>query len=349
MIVTAYGTADGTFRRALMLLRKAPETIYMKGITIMKNLKQRIIAIAAFMCVAAASLAGCSSSKSSTDKADVASDDIIEIITDANGNMVAAPVQDGSPESGILSIPGINSPDPVKPAEPETEYVPVTEANGQAATEYVPVTEANGQTATEYVPVTEANGQAATEADGKTVTTAQQVTSAVPVTQVVTVGATEDGYVDDTQMRYIFWLDIADDIDYKFEGKFVKVSFKVKDTAEERVYPITIDPDLSTVGGTSLNRSVKVVHGAIGVGKQVEPQDVSNITGPVVYADKVNANKGDTVDFYISFDRNPGVAALMTWVSYDANALEWQGIQPCGEFEAIATKRSKPESGTGLN
>lgn len=293
------------------------------------------------MCVAVASFAGCSSSKSSTDKADVAGDDVIAINTDANGNMVAAPLQDGSPESGILSIPGINAPDPVKPAEPETEYVPVTEANGQAVTEYVPATGANGQDATEYVPVTEAGGEAVTEAGGQAVTTALQVTQAVKVTQAVTVAPTEDDYVDDTQMRYIFWLDIEKDIDYKFEGKFVKVSFKVKDNAAERVYPITIDPDISTVGGKSLNRSVKVVNGAIGVGKQVEAQDVSNIDGPVVYADKVNANKGDTIDFYISFDKNPGVAAIMTWVTYDANAFEWLGIKPCGEFEPIANARTQ--------
>jgi len=312
----------------------------MKGITIMKNLRQRIIALAAFMCVAAASFASCSSSKSSTNKADVAGDEAIAIVTDANGNMVAAPFQDGSPESGILSIPGINAPDPVKPAEPETEYVPVTEAGGQAATEYVPATDANGEAATEYVPVTEANGEAVTEAGGEIVTTAVQVTQAITVTQAVTVAPTEDSYVDDTQMRYIFWLDIEKDIDYKFEGKFAKISFKVKDTAAERVYPITIDPDISTVGGKSLNRSIKVVNGAIGVGKQVEAQDISNIDGSVVYADKVSANKGDTIDFYISFDNNPGVAAIMTWVSYDANAFEWKGIQPCGEFEAIAKTRT---------
>ncbi len=287
----------------------------------MNNLKKRIIALAAFMCVAVASFASCSSSKSSTDKADVAGDDVIAINTDANGNMVAAPLQDGSPESGILSIPEINAPDPVKPAEPETEYVPATDANGQAVTE--------------YVPATDANGQAVTEAGGQVVTTALQVT------QAVTVASTEDDYVDDTQMRYIFWLDIEKDIDYKFEGKFVKVSFKVKDNAAERVYPITIDPDLSTVGGKSLNRSVKVVNGAIGVGKQVEAQDVSNIDGPVIYADKVNANKGDTIDFYISFDKNPGVAAIMTWVTYDANAFEWLGIKPCGEFEPIANTRTQ--------
>ncbi|MBR4627335.1 MAG: hypothetical protein IKO47_06510 [Ruminococcus sp.] len=292
----------------------------------MKTLKRRIIAVAAFMCVAMASFTSCAGSKSSTDKADVAGDDVIEVVTNAEGNMIAAPFQDGTPVGGNIQFGGknINAPDPVA-TEPATEYVPVTDASGEGVTEFIPVTEAGGQS------VTESGGNV--------------VTTAVPVTEAVTLAPVEDNYVDDTIMRYIFWLDIEDDVDYTFNGQFVKLSFRVKDDAAERVYPIAIDPDISTVGGKSLNRDIKVFNGAIGVGKDAGTQDVSNVTGPVVYAEKKTVNKGDTFDYYVYFDKNPGVAAIMMWISYDANALEWLGTKPCGEFEPIAEKR-KPETGT---
>ena len=315
----------------------------------MKNLKKRIAAAGAFICVAAASISftACSDKNSSNGNDDILNDDAIEIITNEEGYMVAAPFQDGAPEGDSISLNGLldyNKPDPEK-MEAVTEYVPVTEAGGQSVTEYVPVTEAGGQSVTEYVPVTEAGGQAVTENGGQAVTEAIAVTEAVPVTEAVTVPPADDSYVGNTQMRYIYWLDIEKDIDYTFNGKFAKITFKVKDDAVSRVYPIAIDPDISTVGGVSLNRSTKVFNGAIAVGTGLDaPQDVSNVSGPVVYADKITAQPGDTVDFYISFDNNPGVAALMTWVSYDTNALEWQGIKPCGEFEAIASTRT--QSGT---
>lgn len=331
----------------------------------MKTLKQRLIAIAALTCVAMTSFVGCADSSSSSKKvntADVGSDDDIEIVTNGDGNMIAAPFQVITPEDGKVSFNGMdfNAPDPTRAAVTEaasqqsTATVIVTDASGQPATEVVNVTEADGQPATEIVKVTNSSGEIVTEADGKEATSSVVVTKVVPVTEAVTSGS-ESGssaseatqgetsnYESKTDSKYIFWFDINKDIDYKFEGQFVKITFKVKDGIPDGEYPITIDPDISTVHGESLNRKLNILNGSVKIGGTAEPQNVTS-DGVTVYADNVSAKPGDTIDYYINIKNNPGAAALMMWFSYDSNALECQKVKACGDFADIA---NAPEVGT---
>ena len=78
----------------------------------MKTLKQRLIAIAALTCVAMTSFVSCadtsSSSSSSNTAADVASDGDIEIVTNDEGLMIAAPFQVITPEDGKVSFNDID-------------------------------------------------------------------------------------------------------------------------------------------------------------------------------------------------------------------------------------------------
>ena len=304
----------------------------------MKNFKQRLIAAAAFACVAAVSLTGCSDGSSSK-KNDVISDDVIEIITNASGDWVASPFQVIDPDDGSVSLPNgleINAPDPVK-EEVTTGVVTVTDAKGEPATEYVAVTDDKGEPATELITETKENGEE--------VTKAVTVTEAVPVTEVVTGATKPEEYQSKTTSKYIFWLDIEKDIDYNFNGQFVKISFKVKDDAPDGDYTITIDPDISTVGGVSLNKSIKKFNGTVRVGGSIDPADVSEVDGPVIYADKVSAKQGDTIDYYINFDKNPGCAAMMIWFSYDENAIECvSSPKPFGEFAEVAAARAQSGS-----
>lgn len=300
----------------------------------MKNFKQRLIAAAAFACVAAVSLTGCSDS-SSKKKNDVLSDDTIEIITNASGDWIASPFQVISPDDGSVSLPGgidINAPDPVK-EEDTTGVAVVTDAKGEPVTEYVAVTDDKGEQATEVVT--------ATEEDGKEVTKVVTVTEPVTITEIVTGAAKPDDYQSKTTSKYIFWLDIEDDVDYHFDGQFVKISFKVKDSAPDGDYTVTIDPDISTVGGVSLNKSIKKFNGTVRVGGSIDAADVSSVDAPVIYADNVSAKQGETIDYYINIANNPGCAAMMIWFSYDENALECVGSpKPCGEFADIAAARA---------
>ena len=289
----------------------------------MKNFKQRLIAAAAFACVAAVSFTGCSSSSSSKTK-ETLKDDTIEIITNASGDWVASPFQVISPDDGSVSLPNgidINAPDPVK--------------NNESGTETVVVTDKKGEPVTEYVTVTDAKGEKATEDGGK------EVTQAVTVTEKVTGVEKPADYQSKTASKYIFWLDIEKDIDYNFDGQFIKMSFKVKDDAPDGDYNVTIDPDISTVGGVSLNKSIKKFNGTIRVGGDIEAADVSDVDGTAIYADKVSAKQGDTIDYYINIKDNPGCAAMMIWFSYDENALECvESPKPYGQFAEVAAARA---------
>lgn len=289
----------------------------------MKNFKKRIIAFTALCCVAISSTVGCSD-KNSSKKEEALGDIPFEYVTNEEGAQIQAPLQVITPdENGNISFGNgvdINAPDKTESKEPVTEYVVVTDSNNQPVTEIVPVTEANGQ------PVTEENGN--------------QATTAVDVTTMITVESTEpdSNYVSDTKSKFIYWMDISKDENFLFEGQFIKLKFKIKDDAPERDYPIAITSDLATNEGKSLNKLTKRFNGTIRVGGEIENHDVSGETGLVVYADKTSAKAGETVDYYLNIKNNPGMAACIMWVSYDANAMEFTGYEAVGQFADIASR-----------
>ena len=65
----------------------------------------------------------------------------------------------------------------------------------------------------------------------------------------------------------------------------------------------------------------------------------------MIYADNVSAKPGDTIDYYVNINKNPGMAAFMIWFSYDSNAMECLGVEACGKFEEISS-RTSPQVGT---
>ena len=294
----------------------------------MKDITRKLISLAAVCCVAVSAVGCGKSSKSS----EVEDDNSIEFYTNSDGNYVAAPFQVVRPDGGKVNFGGqdVYAPDPTKGTdnEPATEVVAVTNANKEPVTEVVTVTEAGGQ------PVT---------TDGGAV-----VTQAVPVTTVVTKNPTIDNYVSNTDMMYLFWMDLDDDVNYKFEGNFAKVTFRIRDNVPERDYPVTVSPDLSTIAGVSLNKSTLVKNGIIRVGGDIEPQDISDEDGLVVYAENKSAKPGETIDYYVGIKNNPGLAAVIIWFSYDANAMEYieDSAVPAGEFADIAVRT---QNGTRSN
>ena len=89
----------------------------------------------------------------------------------------------------------------------------------------------------------------------------------------------------------------------------------------------------------------KVVQGTIRVGGDIAAQNVSSESGFVVYGDNVSAKAGDSVDYYLNIKNNPGLAGILVWIYYDANAMEVESIRPAGEFADFAKTKvgSKPE------
>ena len=79
-----------------------------------------------------------------------------------------------------------------------------------------------------------------------------------------------------------------------------------------------------------------MLQGTIRVGGNIDAQDVSGENGFVAYGDNVSAKPGDTVDYYINLKNNPGLAGMLVWVYYDANAMDIKSIAPSGDFAGFA-------------
>lgn len=308
----------------------------------MSDIRKRVIAILAVACMALTAATGCSSknkdnpSSSSGTGAEVF-DDSFETIKNDDNNVVGYPFQIGKSGDnglGLVAPDGVdlNADDPVaetvKPTgagtstdvEAPTEVVEVTDAAGE------PVTDAEGEPVTEIVTVPSSGGNSSS---GGNVGSGNETTN-----------VSADDYVSNTDAMYCLWMDIDKNVNFVFNDQVFKVTFKLKDNIPNRDYPVRINPDLSSVAGQTVHAD-SILQGTIRVGSDIEAQDASSMSGFVISCDKISANAGDTVDYYISMKDNPGLAAVLMWVYYDKNAMEIENIVPAGEFANIATKRTQ--------
>ncbi len=309
----------------------------------MSNFRKKAIALASVACVALTSFASCMDSKSSSSSnaGSKADSNVSENATDADGNTVAnANNGNGSGSSGNGSSGGDVDFENIVNDQGQVVVTPFQ--SGSSDDFGIPAPEVDldsddpvaKEPATEIVEVTEANGEKATDSAGNV------------VTQIVTKPAdsSAENYKSKTESKYCFWIDISKDSDYVFNDQFIKVTFNLKDNIPNRDYPVRFNPDLSSVAGKTITPD-KVVQGTIRVGGDIDAQNVSSESGFVVYGDNVSAKAGDTVDYYLNIKNNPGLAGILVWVYYDANAMEVESIRPAGEFANFAKTKvgSKPE------
>lgn len=306
----------------------------------MNSLKKRLIALALLTCMAVTSFAGCSKDsgkKKSSDNDSSKSDDAstgdnsstsgdankdldsiknspFEIVTDENGNPISIPLLSGEIGSaGESNLGGfsLNGEDPEK-----IDVSPSIPGD-------------NSQTSTKAVEVTDAKGEKVTDNAG------------APVTEYVTVtspaSSGDSDYKSKTSGNYVFWCgDISKNEDYVFNGQFLKVTFEIKEDIPDGVYPITFKTDFSTVNATSLKPAA--VDGSISVGGQAKNVDNSSNGDFVIYGDNISCKQGDTVDYYIYLDNNPGLVATVVWFYYDSNAMtvKKKGVKAAGEFAEVS-------------
>ena len=178
------------------------------------------------------------------------------------------------------------------------------------------------------------------KATAASTTTTAKATAASATTTAseaeTTVTTTSAGYVAETDAKYFMWVDIAKDKDYVFNDEFIKLSFKIKEDIPDKDYTIRLKPDLSDIKGVSIYPD-SVIHGTIRVNSgSIAPVDVSAETGMAVYGDNIACKQGDTVDYYINFKNNSGIAGALIWFYYDSNAMELVSLKPVGEFAEIA-------------
>lgn len=290
--------------------------------------RKKAIALAAVLCVALTSFTSCLASKEqgsnsgSSDKTTTASasdqqsatpDVEIDQIKNEDGNVVITPFQSGSLDD--FAATGLPSSDDGLSGEDPT----------------------SAQPATEIVEVTEANGEKATDAQGQVVT--EVITKATD--------ASEE-YVSKIDKRYCLWIDISADPDkdtekngvkitqdgYAFDGQFIKITFKLKDNIPEKDYAVRFTPDFSSLRGVP--QKPKVIQGDIRVGGSIDAQNVSSESGFVAYGDNISAKAGDTVDYYINLKNNPGLAGMLVWVYYDSNAMDIVSLSAAGDYAKIA-------------
>lgn len=304
----------------------------------MKNFKKRLIALVSLTCVAFSAFTGCSENENSESSKSSNSQSSNSEVSEEP--MTAMPFQWGS-ESDNITIDGvdINEDDPVKADRVDTT---TSDDDSDADSEETATGYVAGEPVTEIVTVTEANGEVATEADGQVVTEVKTITNATP--EPTTADATTE-YISNTKGMYAMWIDISKNEDFVFDGSVIKVTFKVKDTAPDGVYNISINPDLSSIEGVTINPDT-IVNGSITVGDgSVAAADTSSMNGFAVYGDNVSAKQGDTIEFSINMKENPGLAAFCIWYYYDSNAFEIIDCTPDGEFSEV----SKNSTQTGEN
>lgn len=331
-----------------MLLQKKDIS---KGYGIMKSINKKIIAIFAVLCVAMSSMASCGDKPNSSD-GDGGNTSATTIDRDA---LMKYPLNIGSAGDGnaFAGEADLEGDDPVAGT---TEATTAEESTKPVVhvTAVQEVTDANNQPVTKIVEVTEANGEKKTDANN------QPVTEVVKVTEVVTVPAeetpadnpenpdtqnpeesteapTESDYKPKNDGRYAMWIDCSKNENFFFEGAMLKATFKVKEGIPDGDYKIRISPDLSTIEGKTVNPS-KVMDGTIRVNNgEIEPVDVSNENGSLVfYGDNIACKQGDTIDFNINVKNNTGLAAFCIWFYFDGNALEFVDACATGEYEEIA-------------
>lgn len=317
----------------------------------MNNFRKRLIALAALTCVALSAFAGCSDKDNDSNNTSDSKSKKSEVSDDADIEpMTAMPFKWGSEKDSGITIDGvdINEDDPVK--ADHVDPTKTSETTTSAATDSKENTTAYvaGEPVTEIVNVTEANGEVVTEADGEPVTEVKTITNSTPEpttangaetpAETTTVAATTapSEYVSNTKGMYAMWIDISKNEDFVFNDSVIKVTFKVKDTAPDGVYDISISPDLSSVAGVPIDPDT-IVNGSIKVGDgAADAVDPSSMNGFAVYGDHVAAKQGDTIEMSINMKDNPGLAALCIWYYYDSNALEVIDCYPDGEFAEVS-------------
>ena len=199
---------------------------------------------------------------------------------------------------------------------------------------------ATSASATTTAKATAASTTTTAKATAASTTTTSKATATSAATTAseaeTTVTTTSAGYVAETDAKYFMWVDIAKDKDYVFNDEFIKLSFKIKEDIPDKDYTIRLKPDLSDIKGVSIYPD-SVIHGTIRVNSgSIAPVDVSAETGMAVYGDNIACKQGDTVDYYINFKNNSGIAGALIWFYYDSNAMELVSLKPVGEFAEIA-------------
>ena len=223
---------------------------------------------------------------------------------------------------------------------------------------------ANGQTVTSYVAVTDDGGNKVVDDNGKVVT--ELVTVPAPQggdantgnnggnTSETTVAggnnnaATEDNqnaaapYTPKTDRFQAYWMDMSQNKDIIFNGDFIDITFKVKETTPDGNYILNLATPTNASEFANWDAKALVpaiTNGCITVGNATpEAQTATNASDFKLTADSLTAQPGETVTMRIQIADNPGMVAFVLRLDYDSNALEIVDATVGSDCEAALRK-----------
>lgn len=310
-----------------------------------RNAKVTAVLLACFLGITAV---GCSGDKDTSSDKDsstagisaetlpVETDEKGETVTDASGQPVLA---SGATDFMVKEIEftwgaknSTNDTDTQDPTEaPATTQA--NAANGKTVTSYVAVTDDggnkvvddNGKVVTELVTVpaspennanTESNGSNASEttvAGGNQAATENNQNAAAP-------------YTPKTDQFQAYWMDMSQNKDIVFNGDFIDITFKVKETTPDGNYIVNLATPTNASEFANWDAKALVpaiTNGCITVGNATpEAQTATNASDFQLTADSSTAQPGETVTMRIQIAENPGMVAFVLRLEYDSNALE---------------------------
>ena len=132
-----------------------------------------------------------------------------------------------------------------------------------------------------------------------------------------------------------YWMDLSEQADKVFNGEYLKAQFKIKETAQNGIYPITIEKADFSNWGDPNPQTVKFVQidGAIVVGGSAEENQFTDSSEPQIMVSNVSGNPGDTVTVIFKIKNNPGVVGNILNFSYNGDALEYLGGESGADFD----------------
>lgn len=328
-----------------------------------RNAKVTAVLLACFLGMTAVGCSGDENTSSDKDSSTagisaetlpVETDEKGETVTDDNGQAVLA---SGATDFMVKEIEftwGAKNNTADANTQDPTEAPTAAQANANA----------NGQTVTSYVAVTDDGGNKVVDDNGKVVT--ELVT--VPASQegnhntennggssseTTTVGggnnaATEgnqnvaEPYTPKTDNFQAYWMDMTQNKDIVFNGDFIDITFKVKETTPDGNYIVNLatPQHASEFANWDAKALVPAItNGCITVGSATpEAQTATNASDFKLTAESLTANPGETVTMRIQIADNPGMVAFVLRLDYDSNALEIVDAQVGSDCEAALRK-----------
>lgn len=126
------------------------------------------------------------------------------------------------------------------------------------------------------------------------------------------------------QVMQAWWMDLTKQADYEFNGEYLTAQFKIKEGAQNGIYPVTVEwADFSNWEAETIKFTC--IDGAVVVGGEAEENKFNDTSDPQIMVSNVSGKVGDTVTVTFNIKNNPGVVGNIFRFGYNSDALEYVG------------------------